>query len=210
MTEWLEPLPITFFEEQHKYRWDPTGEFMATSVTAVCSHDKAADELANIEKYRWSWEPRGLAVHAAAESMLNGETVRCPDEYAEWIEPLLEHKLWREFDPIATELRLVDLKKSIGGSLDALGYWRGKLTLIDFKSQSNPKSSTYSTDRQMGAYAHMLGANYGLIVDECRTVWCRPGKCTVGARQDPDSCCVQWVDAWDAYVTKTKATGGFF
>jgi len=199
----LEPLPLEFDEEAHSYVWLPTGEKMGTSVTGVCSVNKTARELANIEKHRPSWEPRGLHVHAALEHKLKGLPFDVDPTYAEWVAPMLADPFWETFEPIAIEYRMCDLRRGIGGSCDALGYdgFTGRLVLLDLKSQSSSKYGTYSTDAQMGGYLSMLIDRHGITVDECLTVWARPGKCLIGDPQSPDEC----LQAWEETYAKWEA-----
>ena len=199
--EKLKPLPITFHEAEHKYVWEPTGDVMPYSVTTICSWDMSADKRANIDATRDQWERRGNACHAALEAHLTGSPFKQDDldEFDEWITPLLDHPFWSNFEPIAVEHRLIDLKRGFAGSLDALGIYKGKTILVDLKSQK-ANGKPYSTNRQMGGYVSMLCDNYPKIwIDECRTVWARPGKTTVGKAQDPTRCCIEFQDAWDMF-----------
>ena len=94
----------------------------------------------------------------------------------------------------------MDLKNSIGGTLDAYGIdtRTNKKVLMDLKTQSNPNANAYNTNEQLGAYYSMLSSN-GIQVDECRTVWCRPNKTVVGEYQDPQQCYSDWVDKLDIW-----------
>ena len=199
----LQDLPIEFSEELHQYIWSPTGEVMGTSVTGVCSVNKTARELANIEKHRPSWEPRGLHVHASLEHKLKGLPFEVDPTYAEWAAPMLAHPFWETFEPIAIEYRMCDLRRGIGGSCDALGYdhFAEKLVLLDLKTKSSAKYGTYSTDAQMGGYLTMLIEHHRITVDECLTVWAFPGECLVGDPQDPKEC----VDEWERTYAKWSA-----
>ena len=199
----LQDLPLEFNEELHQYIWLPTGEVMGTSVTGVCSVNKTARELANIEKHRPSWEPRGLHVHASLEHKLKGLPFEIDPAFAEWAAPMLAHPFWETFEPIAIEYRMCDLRRGIGGSCDALGYdgFTGRLVLLDLKSQSSSKYGVYSTNSQMGGYLSMLLSHHQLMVDECLTVWARPGECFVGDPQDPKEC----VDEWERTYEKWSA-----
>ena len=94
----------------------------------------------------------------------------------------MSHQYFQEFfQPLAVEYRVVDLKHSIGGTLDAYGIDKrtNKRVLMDLKTQSNPNANAYNTNEQLGGYYSMLMKN-NIQVDECRTVWCRPNKTTVG------------------------------
>ena len=199
----LEPLPLEFNEEAHSYVWTPTGEVMGTSVTGVCSVNKTAAQLANIEKHRPSWEPRGLEAHSCLEHKLKGLPFEVDPAYAEWTAPMLAHPFWETFEPIAIEYRMCDLRRGIGGSCDALGYdhFAEKLVLLDLKSQSSARYGTYSTNSQMGGYLSMLLSHHQLTVDECLTVWARPGECFVGDPQDVDECLAEWEETYSRWLT---------
>ena len=98
----------------------------------------------------------------------------------------------QDFEVIAVEHRLIDLKRGFAGSaVTQSGIYKGKTILLDLKSQK-ANGKPYSTNRQLGGYLALLyGDNYGTSkfwIDECRTVWARPGKTTVGKAQDPTRC----------------------
>jgi hypothetical protein len=198
----LDPLPISFFPDAHRYRWDPTGEILAHSVTQVKSivHPMTDRQRKAIDDTKHIWEPRGTHVHACLESFLLGEALLDPGDYDEWVGPLLDHSFWRRVEPVAVEHRLCDLKHSIGGSCDALvrDKANGNLLLLDLKTQSSERAATYSTDIQLGAYLSFLIDHYRVEVAECLTVWARPGK-TVVTRAKPDDCLGAWVDTLDAF-----------
>ena len=198
----LEALPIEFDEALHQYKWMPTGEVMGTSVTSVLSINKTAAQLANIERHKATWQPRGTHVHACLERMLLRQPIQGKTEYMDWIEPLIAHPFWETFEPIAVEYRVCDLNRGVGGSLDALGYdgFTGRLVLLDLKSQSSAKYGTYSTDAQMGGYLSMLINQQGITIDECLTVWARPGECLVGDPQDPDQCLEAWETTFEKWL----------
>ena len=46
----LTALPIAFDEQAHSYRWLPSGEMMAHSVTGILSARKTAEQLAIFER----------------------------------------------------------------------------------------------------------------------------------------------------------------
>ena len=198
----LEPLPISFDEEAHSYFWTPPSERMGISVTGILSVNKTAAQLANIERYKSSWAPRGTHVHASLEHKLRDLPFELDPVYAEWTAPLLAHPFWDTFQPLAVEYRVCDLKRGIGGSLDALGFdeFTGRTVLLDLKSQSSAKYGTYSTDAQLGAYLQMLQLHHNIQIDECLTVWARPGECLVGDSQDPDECVAEWESVFSRWL----------
>ena len=163
--------------------------------------------MANIMATKHFWEPRGHAVHAAMEAFVNGadpETL-LGGPYDAWIKPLLDYPLWESFEPVAAEYRLCDLRRSIGGSLDLLGWCHvtDSMMLIDLKTQSR-SGRPYSTDPQMGGYLGMLIDRLGLVVDGCATLWCKPGETHLGGDQSPERCLAAWEDAYDLWNSQQE------
>lgn len=197
----LAPLPIRRDEDSHTYFWEPTGEQLAYSTTQVTGIEKSKEALEAIERTRETWEPRGKHVHFCLEQYLKGEIIPDSNEYEEWVVPLLEHPFWTEFEPWAVEYMVCDLKKSVGGQLDVLGYdhKNKQLVLVDLKTQGSIKSSKYNTDAQLGSYLHALIDHLKINVDICRTIWSRPGKTILGPEQNVDNCGKAWLDAWDKF-----------
>ena len=205
----LDPLPIIFDEESHRYLWEPTQTWMTDSVTSVTGFDMPEKKRLAIEAHKHKWAPRGIAVHSALEKFFKKiDIIPEYNEYDKWIEPLLDHPFIRDhFEPIAVEYRVCDLKNTIGGTLDALGVDKrtGNKVLIDLKTQSSARANTYNTDEQLGAYLSMLIDHHAMKIDECRTVWSRPEKTYVGEIQDPDQCLEAWVDKLDLFKMTKEA-----
>ncbi len=201
----LDPEPVTFDPETHRYLDQTTQEVMAHSVTKVTGHGMSAFKRRNIDRTKSVWEPRGLACHLAMHHHATGQPVEMGD-YVDWIEPLLEHKFWREFDLVASEFSMVDPTRSLGGQLDLLGYWKGKLTVVDLKTQQEAEASTYRTHAQLGGYVSLLNYTHPhLFIEQCRTLWARPGVCFLGKEQPTEECDVSWADAWDNFIKDTNA-----
>jgi hypothetical protein len=189
----LAALPIRFDPAAHKYQWQPTGEWLAFSVTGIKAAGITERQKLAFTKTRHIWEPRGCGVHAALEDFLLGRA-QAPTEFNEWIEPLLDHSFWDRVEPIAVEYRLCDLANSIGGSCDCLlkDKLTGKYLLCDLKTQGNILASTYSTDAQMGGYLSMFLQHHPAIeISECLTVWSRPGKAFITRKRSKD-CLAAW------------------
>ena len=202
----FQPLPIAFDEKDHSYVWKPNQERMKYSVTQVCSVLKTQEELDSIERHRPSWEPRGNAVHKAGELFMDGfpKEELIGGAYDEWIKPMFDCPFFEDFRPLATEFRMCDRERSIGGSCDALGVdtLTDRVVLLDIKSQSRRSSQPYSTDGQMGGYCRMINAQLGIEVDECLTLWVRPGKTTLGDSQDPQRCLDAFEECWGLFQAK--------
>jgi hypothetical protein len=198
----VDPLPIYRDEEQHKYIWEPTGEVLAYSTTQVSGGNKTPEAIAAIERTRSVWQPRGETVHWCLQQKMLGDPEPDPGDYKEWVEPLLNLDYWKDFRPWAVEYMLCDLEKSVGGQLDLLGYdvASNQVVLIDLKTQGSIRASRYNTDAQLGSYVLALKQQKGLVVDQCRTVWARPGKSTMGPIQEPKACVLAWTNAWDKFT----------
>lgn len=197
----LSPLPMYRDEEAHKYIWEPTGEVLAYSTTQITGAGKTPQQLAAIESKRHEWEPRGIGVHYCLEQFLLGDKDPDPGDYEDWVKPLLDDEFWDDFEPWAVEYMVCDLKKSVGGQFDLLGYDHKKreLVLMDLKTQGSVKAKRYNTDAQLGSYVHGLNDNCRIAVDNCRTIWARPGKCIIGPDQNPEKCGQAWLDAWESF-----------
>ena len=89
MKKLLPPLPIARIEKTHKYIWEPTGEQLAFSTTQVCN-TKTPEELANIERYRAKWQPRGETAHYALQQRMLGNDKIEMGDYEDWIKPLMD------------------------------------------------------------------------------------------------------------------------
>lgn len=201
----LKPLPIDFDEERHEYTWEPTGARLAYSVTQILRVLKTEWQLQMIEKSKATWAPRGTSVHAGLEAFLNGKPAEqvladIDEQWLPWLEPLLAHPFWQVFTPIATEYRVCDLARSIGGSLDALGWYAPteSLVLLDLKTLGK-RRKPYSTDAQLGGYLSMLIDQKKLVVDDCLTFWSMPGEAEHGDPQPPQRCLDAWEDAYSKW-----------
>ena len=192
----LAPLPIHFDKAAHKYCWQPTGEWLAFSVTGIKGAGMGERQKMALEKTKHIWEPRGCGVHAALENFLLQQP-QAPTEFNEWIQPLLDHPFWNRVKPVAVEYRLCDLSNSIGGSCDCLlqDNLTGTYLICDLKTQGNILASTYSTDAQMGGYLSMFLMHHPAIAGaECITVWSRPGKAFITRKRSKD-CLAAWAMA---------------
>ena len=191
--------PVYLEPDSHRYVWLPTMMVLLYSVTGVTSLGKpyTGDPAAGI---------RGTRIHKALEHFLMGWEQ--PDWHGldDWIIPLLNHDYWNRFEPWLCEATLCDLGKSCGGQLDVLGFDhdRQKITIVDLKSKAS--AGTYDVRPQMGAYTQMVADIHGVVVDECRVMWARPGEPELGMQSDAGECCIEWQAKWDAFQ-KLKAKG---
>ena len=222
----LKPLPICRDEETHKYLNKETNEWLAYSTTEVCNELTEEDKEA-IESYRYIWQPRGEKVHECLQEKMLGNNDIYMGDYEEIVTPLLNHYLFKHFEPMAVELMMSIPDKSVGGQLDLLGYdtETKQIRLLDLKTKGNTKSGfykreregtikipeidkywkePYSTDKQLGCYVEMLKLNYGITPDVCNTIWAYPEVCIVGANQPTERCEAAWQEAWTKFESKQE------
>lgn len=196
----LKTLPVVRDEESHSYIWLPTMTVMAYSVTTVAKLGKpyTGPKSAGI---------RGTHVHLCLEHFLTGAAQPNWQGYGDFIEPLLAHDYWNDFEPWIVEGMVCDLKKSVGGQFDLLGYdhKRGKVTLVDLKSQG--RRNLYDVRPQLGGYCQMILDHHQLVIDECRVMWARPGEAELGQQVSADECSEIWSDTWDHFqLTRPRFT----
>ena len=224
--ELLKPLPIVLDVETHKYLNTETDEWLAYSTTGVCNEltEKAKE---NIEAYRYIWQPRGEKVHECLQEKMLGSGEIDAGDYEHIVGPLLDHELFKHFEPMAVELMMSIPDKSVGGQLDLLGYDKKtkQIRLIDLKTKGNTNSGfykrekegriwidqldkywqePYSTDKQLGSYVEMLKINYNLVPDVCNTIWAYPDVAILGNDQPVERCEVAWQAAWTKFESEQE------
>jgi len=207
----LDPIPdLEFHEKIHRYRW--RGEWLAHNVSDVLDVDMTPFKRAMIDKYKDGpdgWARRGTAIHKALELHLQNEPQACDDKWSPWLDPLLDDPFFLGVETLATEYRVMDRYKSLGGSFDFLirlkeeGLEPSKQLVIlgDLKTVSSRKgiSSRAPATAQLGAYCSLLSLCQPTItVGMCVTVVSGPEKCKV-IKQDPEECLAAWQSSWDRF-----------
>lgn len=194
---------LKFYEEWHKYRLE--NEWLQRSVTQVLGTSLSDEAKANIMRYKDGpdgWAARGEALHGVVESFLNGQELVYAERWTDWVDPLIECDLFKDCEVIATEYRLCDKRKSLGGSFDFLiKRSNGEIVLGDVKTVSSQSAARRRkpAKEQLGAYAAMLCDHHpALPIDKCVTVISAPNECKV-IEQKVDECLESWVDSWDIY-----------
>ena len=224
--ELLKPLPIVLDVETHKYLNTETDEWLAYSTTGVCN-ELTEQAKENIEAYRYIWQPRGEKVHECLQEKMLGSGEIDAGDYEHIVGPLLDHELFKHFEPMAVELMMSIPDKSVGGQLDLLGYDKEtkQIRLIDLKTKGNTNSGfykrekegriwidqldkywqePYSTDKQLGSYVEMLKINYNLVPDVCNTIWAYPDVAILGNDQPVERCEVAWQAAWTKFESEQE------
>lgn len=191
-------------EMTHKYYHRPTKMVMENTVTGVLWALKPQAAKDAIEEKKSDWEFRGKDVHKVFADFLQDKDLVYWPEHEPYVTPLFEKKFIQEFQPLASEYLMCDPSISLGGSFDALGIWREKLVLIDLKTQR--KKNEYSTNAQLGGYLHLLKKTTGIVPDEVRTIWCRPGETKIGKNQGTIACSHAWTEAWNRFQSEHSFT----
>ncbi len=208
----ITPRPCVLKEPEHVYIWEPTGEQMRTSVTAVIDHGKPP--------YSGPPEagPRGTHIHLWLQHHLTGQAEIDPVspegiDCSAWIEWLRAMPLWDECTVLASELTMVNRRKSLGGQLDLLIRHKGKTKLYDLKTRSEnckwksvPNSNKEDYMKQAGGYLELLQAGDHAVrcgapwVDECRTLIAFPNRKPLTSEPYKcDTCSSLWANCWQKY-----------
>jgi len=204
----LEPLPIQFLQDQHKYLWTPTGQVMAFSITSVVN-TKTNAQMARINETKngpMGWAYTGTYLHHCMETFLT--TGKPPLDLepwaAEYVLPAINNPIWDNFSLLAAEYRVCDLRRSIGGSFDALLQSKktGRTLLLDFKSQRSIKAKPYDCSNQLGGYVHLLEQHNPLLtIDALAVGWLRPGAFEFQASKvTPDEAVNNYQDIRDLFL----------
>lgn len=90
-----------------------------------------------------------------ASSNLNNE----PSHIIKMTKELMKHLLANNYKSLAQEFVVWDDDLKIAGRCDSLGYWNGKLTLVDFKTATKPKTTQLIRDYYLQATAYCKAHN---------------------------------------------------
>jgi len=207
----LDPVPdLELHEGLHRYRW--RGEWLAHNVSDVLNVDMTPFKQAMIDKYKDGpdgWAARGTAIHKALELHLQNEPQIVEDKWSPWLDPLLDDPFFKGVETLATEYRVMDRHKSLGGSFDFLirlkeeGLEPSKQLVIlgDLKTVSSKRSLSQRAPAtaQLGAYTQLLGNSKPEInVGLCVTIISAPGRIKI-VKQDPEECLAAWESSWDRF-----------
>jgi len=158
----------------------PTGEKYKSITTVLGNHNKQAimewrqnvgEEYA--DKVSKKAADRGIKVHKICEDYINNETTEfklkmlMPDlkELFFKIKPKIDGNLG---DVYSQEQALYSHKLRIAGRVDLIGYWNGKLSVIDFKTSTKQKEEENIQNyfMQCTAYALMFSELTGMWIDD--------------------------------------------
>ena len=164
----------------------PTGRFYTTpngdkfpSITTILGAGGEKEWLTNwrtrmgatkADKETQRASDRGTAIHDMAEKFLNNlptPTAGHSTEHIAGFMPLRLH-LKKVNNILTQESALWSDTMRIAGRVDAVGEYRGKLAIIDFKTSTNDKteSMVYDYYLQTTAYALMFQERYNIQIDD--------------------------------------------
>ena len=209
----IQPIPgLEFFEGPHKYRY--LGEWIPYSMTQVTkgrdSYFTKTLALPPDDPERINLEAaikRGNAVHKALEQFNLGQGIT-PNDYGEWIEPVITNDFWSRWRPVpgGVELSLIDPRPShrIAGRCDLLVYNIDdpqQIAIVDYKTQKHRNSRTYSCRKQLGGYINLslqMPQTRRLKITQAFVIWCRPGHAAFEP-QDTALCVMDYIAARDEF-----------
>jgi ATP-dependent exoDNAse (exonuclease V) beta subunit len=122
---------------------------------------------------------RGTVIHEAVQIWCETKdktlALAYAKDYTDWVEHLINYRMWNTWECVANELRMVDRKRDIAGSCDVILQHKdtGVLCLADFKTQEVYKKKNHRL--QMGGYVSLLNQNYPQIqLWSCRVIYITP------------------------------------
>ena len=127
--------------------------------------------------------------------------------WADWIDPLLDHPIFKGVEVLATEYAVYDKQKNCAGSFDFLlkvsptSGEDNRIILGDLKTVSSKKAlaARKPADAQLAAYQSMLASSQRtLLVTDLVTVVCGPGETRI-LNTDAESAWTHWEEAWGRY-----------
>lgn len=82
-----------------------------------------------------------------------------PKFIQQMVKSLMKHMLEHRYSSVAQEFVVWDTDLGLAGRCDNLGYWGGRLTLVDFKTARKPKPLAYVKDYFLQATAYCKAHN---------------------------------------------------
>lgn len=150
-------------------RYQQWGDELLPGVTTVLSGTKKAKDKKAIQKWQASvgFEEaekitklacdRGSEVHACIEDYLAGKTRTCDPQ---WV------SFWDSIRPELSKVSNIQLIEGalhhplgFAGSVDCVGEWEGQMSIIDWKTSTKPKKSSWIDDYKMQAAAYCAAFN---------------------------------------------------
>jgi len=120
---------------------------------------------------------RGTKVHHMCEDYLNNMHIDWPDKWKEHQKHFLPYALFRVLrekalchinNIYAQECGLWSDKYKVAGRVDCIANYKGKLSIIDFKTSTKERTDAFNENYyiQGSAYAEMFGERTGIIIEQ--------------------------------------------
>jgi len=120
---------------------------------------------------------RGTKVHHMCEDYLNNVHINWPKKWKEHENNFLPFCLFNQLKEkvlcninniYAQECGLYSDKYKVAGRVDCIANYKGKLSIIDFKTSTRERNEKYNENYyiQGSAYAEMFGERTGIIIDQ--------------------------------------------
>ena len=171
------------------------GKIVPYSITQVV--DLRSELTKKIhEKTKPEWQPRGNTVHDCMEQFLRGRSFD-PGIYKEWTDALTSYDFWDDWEAIATEYKLLDLKYGIAGTADAIVRHKkdhNRIAIVDLKTKKD-KISFGDHKMQIGGYLHLLQQTFPeLKIHDAYIIYV--GKSLVDRQHYNREVCIDCIDLY--------------
>ena len=164
---------VRFDPEPHKYYDLKRKKYVARSISEVIK------ETTYVSKAMEKAAVRGTVIHEAVQIWCETKdktlALAYAKDYTDWVEHLINYRMWNTWECVANELRMVDRKRDIAGSGDVLLQHKdtGVLGLAEFKTPEVDKKKNHRL--QIGGYVSLLNQNYPQIqLWSCRVIYITP------------------------------------
>nr|BAR30895.1 DNA replication factor Dna2-like nuclease [uncultured Mediterranean phage uvMED] len=171
------------------------GKLVPYSITEVVDITQEFLKKRYLET-KHEWQPRGNTVHACMEQFLRGRSFD-PGNYKEWTDALTTYDFWDDWEAIATEYKLLDLKNGIAGTADAIVRNKkdhNKIALVDLKTKKD-KISFGHHEMQLGGYLNLIRETFPqLKINDAYIIYV--GKSLVDRQHYNKSECFDCIDLY--------------
>ena len=191
---------VRFDPEPHKYYDLKRKKYVARSISEVIK------ETTYVSKAMEKAAVRGTVIHEAVQIWCETKdktlALAYAKDYTDWVEHLINYRMWNTWECVVNELRMVDRKRDIAGSCDVILQHKdtGVLCLADFKTQEVYKKKNHRL--QMGGYVSLLNQNYPQIeLWSCRIIYITPDGIKT-QDYNPQECMYDYEEARGLYFGK--------
>ena len=193
---WLPEIQgLEIYEDSISRGYYYRGKAVPYSITEVVDITKEFVKKRYLDT-KHEWQPRGNTVHACMEQFLRGRSFD-PGNYKEWTDALINYDFWDDWEAIATEYKLLDLKNGIAGTADAIVRHKkdhNKIALVDLKTKKD-KISFGDHQMQLGGYLHLIRETFPqLQINDAYIIYV--GKSLVDRQHYNKSKCLDCIDLY--------------